>query len=82
MLVLDGSSPMKEEDVQALGGLAPHLLVLSKGDLPPVLSGQEVADALEMCRRSRCARRVGKGWKNCGVLSWPLSPRWARNREL
>ena len=61
VLVLDGSSPMKEEDVQALGGLAPHLLVLSKGDLPPVLSGQEVAGRFgDVPQISVCAPR-GEG---------------------
>lgn len=37
-LVLDGASPLTEEDKAALFGLAPQLIILSKGDLAPVLT--------------------------------------------
>ena len=38
VLVLDGSCPIANEDREALMGLAPHIVVLSKGDLPSVVS--------------------------------------------
>lgn len=41
-LVLDGASPLTEEDKAALFGLAPQLIILSKGDLAPVLTADEV----------------------------------------
>lgn len=45
VLVLDGSCPLTEEDGAALLGLAPHLVVLSKGDLPAVLTEEEASKA-------------------------------------
>ena len=49
VLVLDGSSSIGEEDRQALLGLAPHVVVLSKGDLPAVIgavaAGKEFPEA-------------------------------------
>ena len=44
VLVLDGSSPVEEADVQALGGLAPHIVVLSKG--ASAHGGDRCADSL------------------------------------
>lgn len=44
-LVLDGASPLTEEDKAALFGLAPQLIILSKGDLAPVLTADEVRAA-------------------------------------
>ena len=44
-LVLDGASPLTEEDKAALFGLAPQLIILSKGDLAPVLTTDEVRAA-------------------------------------
>ena len=44
-LVLDSASPLTEEDRAALFGLAPQLIVLSKGDLAPVLTADEVRAA-------------------------------------
>lgn len=44
-LVLDGASPLTEEDKAALFGLAPQLIILSKGDLTPVLTADEVRAA-------------------------------------
>ena len=37
LLVLDGSSAIEQEDREALLGLSPHIIVLSKGDLPAVV---------------------------------------------
>lgn len=45
-LVLDGASPLTEEDKAALFGLAPQLIILSKGDLAPVLTADEVRRGL------------------------------------
>jgi len=42
VLVLDSSCGVEQEDREALMGLAPHIVVLSKGDLPNVIS---IADA-------------------------------------
>lgn len=45
VLVLDGASPLTQEDREALFGLSPQLVVLSKGDLESVLSAEEVRAA-------------------------------------
>ena len=42
VLVLDGSVPVSREDIDALCGLAPHIVVLSKGDLPVIVSADQV----------------------------------------
>jgi len=44
VLVLDGSCPIEEEDRAALLGLSPHIVVLSKGDLPAVVTAKESSD--------------------------------------
>jgi len=45
VLVLDGSCPIEKEDMDALLGLAPHIVVLSKGDLAAVISPAEAEAA-------------------------------------
>ena len=45
VLVLDGASPLTQEDREALFGLSPQLVVLSKGDLESVLNAEEVRAA-------------------------------------
>ena len=45
VLVLDGSCPIEKEDMDALLGLAPHIVVLSKGDLAAVVSPAEAEAA-------------------------------------
>ena len=45
VLVLDGSCPIEKEDMDALLGLAPHIVVLSKGDLAAVISPAEAETA-------------------------------------
>lgn len=45
VLVLDGASLLTQEDREALFGLSPQLVVLSKGDLESVLSAEEVRAA-------------------------------------
>lgn len=44
-LVLDGASPLTEEDKAALFGLAPQMIVLSKGDLAQRLTAADVRAA-------------------------------------
>jgi len=41
VLVLDGSCAIVQEDREALCGLAPQIVVLSKGDLEPVITARE-----------------------------------------
>jgi len=41
VLVLDGSCCIEQEDREALMGLSPHIVVLSKGDLPVVVSMED-----------------------------------------
>ena len=43
VLVLDGSSAIEAEDREALCGLSPHIVVLSKGDLPAIVSSDDAA---------------------------------------
>lgn len=43
VLVLDGSSAIEAEDREALCGLSPHVVVLSKGDLPAIVSSNDAA---------------------------------------
>ena len=43
VLVLDGSSAIEEEDREALCGLSPHVVVLSKGDLPAIVSAEDAS---------------------------------------
>lgn len=42
VLVLDGSCPISQQDREALCGLVPHVVALSKGDLPVVVSHEDV----------------------------------------
>ena len=44
-LVLDSASPLTEEDKAALFGLAPQMIVLSKGDLAQRLTAADVREA-------------------------------------
>lgn len=61
VLVLDGSSAVEEADVQALGGLAPHIVVLSKGDLPTVVTDAQIRACVgDVPRITVCAPR-GEG---------------------
>jgi len=41
LLVLDGSCAIEAEDREALCGLSPHVVVLSKGDLPAIVSSDD-----------------------------------------
>lgn len=45
VLVLDGSEPIINEDMEALCGLEPQIVVLSKGDLPAVVTARDACEA-------------------------------------
>jgi len=61
VLVLDGSSVIEKEDRDALCGLEPHIVVLSKGDLPTVVSVDAAKNEFPAARiLSICAPR-GEG---------------------
>ena len=61
VLVLDGSCPIGEEDMDALGGLSPHLVVLSKGDLPALVSAAEAEAAFPGARILSVCAPKGEG---------------------
>lgn len=61
VLVLDGSCPIGEEDMDALGGLSPHLVVLSKGDLPALVSAAEAEAAFPGARVLSVCAPKGEG---------------------
>ena len=61
VLVLDSSCAIDAEDREALYGLAPNIVVLSKGDLPPVITPQAAEGEFPGARVvSLCAPR-GEG---------------------
>lgn len=60
VLVLDGSEPMDETAAHALGGLSPDIVVLSKGDLPAAIDGEQVAAHFGVPHIAVCAP-VGEG---------------------
>lgn len=61
VLVLDGSSAIEPEDREALCGLAPHIVVLSKGDLPVAVNVDDASSEFAEARIiSVCAPR-GEG---------------------
>ena len=45
VLVLDGSEPIINEDMEALCGLEPQIVALSKGDLPAVVTDRDACEA-------------------------------------
>lgn len=61
VLVLDGSCPVEDEDREALLGLAPHIVVLSKGDLPNVVSACEAQDEFPDARIVSVCAPKGEG---------------------
>lgn len=78
-LVLDGASPLTEEDKAALFGLAPQLIILSKGDLAPCSRRTRCARPLATCRQWRSARRAARAWKRSRRRWRRLCRRMARN---
>ena len=61
VLVLDGSCPIEKEDMDALCGLAPHIVVLSKGDLAAVVSPEEAEDTFPGARVMTVCAPKGEG---------------------
>lgn len=75
VLVLDGSCAIETEDREALCGLSPHIVVLSKGDLPPRLSAREAAAEFPGARVvSVCAPR-GEGLDALRALLVSFAPK-------
>jgi len=74
VLVLDGSSAIENEDRAALCGLAPHVVVLSKGDLPAAVNADEAAcEFAEAQIVSVCAPR-GEGLEELKKLLVSFAP--------
>jgi len=74
VLVLDGSCSIEEEDREALCGLAPHIVVLSKGDLPTMVSPEDARKEFPDARViSVCAPR-GEGLDELKALLVSFAP--------
>ena len=74
VLVLDGSCSIEEEDREALCGLAPHIVVLSKGDLPTMVSPEDARKEFPDARVvSVCAPR-GEGLEELKALLVSFAP--------
>lgn len=74
VLVLDGSCAIGEEDRAALCGLSPHIVVLSKGDLPPRLAPEDAEDEFPGAKVvSVCAPR-GEGLDALRTLLVSFAP--------
>ena len=61
LLVLDASRPLDPDDAVALHGLSPDALVLTKGDLPAVLTAEEIASAFADARCVSVCALTGEG---------------------
>ena len=61
VLVLDGSCAIDAADMDALCGLAPHIVVLSKGDLPAVIAAEEAEAAFPGARVMAVCAPKGEG---------------------
>lgn len=61
LLVLDASRPLEEEDRRTLMGLTPHAIVLTKGDLPPVVGEEELDSAFPGIPRLTVCAPMGEG---------------------
>ena len=74
VLVLDGSCSIEEEDREAICGLAPHIVVLSKGDLPTMVSPEDARKEFPDARViSVCAPR-GEGLDELKALLVSFAP--------
>lgn len=74
VLVLDGSCAIGAEDRAALCGLSPHIVVLSKGDLPPRLAPEDAEDEFPGAKVvSVCAPR-GEGLDALRTLLVSFAP--------
>lgn len=61
LLVLDGSCALHGEDAGTLMGLAPHAIVLTKGDLPTVVGEEELEAAFPGVPRLTVCAPKGEG---------------------
>ena len=61
LLVLDGARALDAEDAETLMGLAPHAVVLTKGDLPPVVGEDELSAAFPGVPRLTVCALSGEG---------------------
>ena len=61
LLVLDGARALDAEDAETLMGLAPHAIVLTKGDLPPVVGEEELSAAFPGVPRLTVCALSGEG---------------------
>lgn len=61
LLVLDASRPLDTEDQRTLMGLTPHAVVLTKGDLPPVVGEEELSAAFPGVPRLTVCALSGEG---------------------
>lgn len=61
LLVLDASRVLDGEDAQALMGLSPHAVVLTKGDLPAAVSEEELSAAFPGVPRLTVCAPEGEG---------------------
>jgi len=61
VLVLDGSGALLDEDREALCGLSPHLVLLSKGDLPAVLETSQAQAEFPGARVMSVCALTGEG---------------------
>ena len=60
-LVLDASLPLTSEDRDALGGLSPQLIVLTKGDLPTSVGEEEILAQFPGVPAIMVCARTGEG---------------------
>ena len=75
VLVLDSSCAIEDEDREAIFGLEPHIVVLSKGDLRSVVSCEDAAREYPMARIvSVCAPR-GEGLEALKELLVSFAPK-------
>ena len=61
VLVLDGSCGIEQEDREALMGLAPHIVVLSKGDLPSIVTVETAQEEFPQARIISVCAPKGEG---------------------
>jgi len=74
VLVLDGSCAIEEEDREAIGGLLPHIVVLSKGDLPSVVSQEEAQAQFPGAKVASVCAPEGEGLDELKVLIASFAP--------
>ena len=74
VLVLDGSCAIEEEDREAIGGLLPHIVVLSKGDLPSVVSQEEAQAQFPGAKVASVCAPEGEGLDELRMLIASFAP--------